>query len=249
MNLSAITPMILTYNEAPNIERTLSRLVWAKQVVIVDSFSSDATPVLARKFSNVRFFQRKFDTHASQWNFALREALDADYVLTDDFLQELRWMDPRSNVNGFRASFRYCIGGKPLRASLYPPVTVLYRRGFACYEQLGHTQKIVVHGRIQDMKSPIWHDDRKSFSHWLNAQKKYMQLEVKRLKSGNSHLRWTDQLRQLRVIAPLGVFFYCLLGKGLILNGVPGFVYAGQRTIAEALLSFYLIKSDLGGKP
>jgi hypothetical protein len=35
--LSAITPVILTFNEAPNLERTLSYLEWAERVVIVDS--------------------------------------------------------------------------------------------------------------------------------------------------------------------------------------------------------------------
>lgn len=38
-----ITPVILTYNEAPNIERALEQLRWARDIVVVDSFSNDAT--------------------------------------------------------------------------------------------------------------------------------------------------------------------------------------------------------------
>jgi hypothetical protein len=29
MNLADITPLVLTWNEAPNLERTLARLAWA----------------------------------------------------------------------------------------------------------------------------------------------------------------------------------------------------------------------------
>ena len=34
-----ITPLILTYNEAPNIARTLNKLTWASDVIIIDSGS------------------------------------------------------------------------------------------------------------------------------------------------------------------------------------------------------------------
>ena len=36
-----ITPLILTFNEAPNLRRTLEQLAWAKEIVVVDSFSTD----------------------------------------------------------------------------------------------------------------------------------------------------------------------------------------------------------------
>ena len=41
--LEKITPLILTYNEAPNIERTLQHLTWAKKIVVIDSYSTDET--------------------------------------------------------------------------------------------------------------------------------------------------------------------------------------------------------------
>lgn len=41
--LEKITPLVLTYNEAPNIKRTLQQLTWAKIIVVVDSYSTDET--------------------------------------------------------------------------------------------------------------------------------------------------------------------------------------------------------------
>ena len=47
--LENITPVVLTYNEEPNIVRTFSRLCWANDVVVVDSGSSDTPPVTTDK--------------------------------------------------------------------------------------------------------------------------------------------------------------------------------------------------------
>ena len=37
--LDNVTPLILTLNEAPNLERTLAPLAWARDIVVVDSGS------------------------------------------------------------------------------------------------------------------------------------------------------------------------------------------------------------------
>src|SRR5437764_327934 len=79
-----------TYNEAPNIGRTLGRLHWAKRIVVVDSMSTDETCQIAKKQAGVAVLQRPFDNHASQWNYGLAQvttewvlSLDADYQRTD----------------------------------------------------------------------------------------------------------------------------------------------------------------------
>src|SRR6476619_2943691 len=93
--LTEITPLILTYNEAPNIGRTLEQLRWARDIVVVDSFSDDETLEIVSGFPQARVVQRKFDTFAAQCNFGLTEAgiatewvlsLDADYELTPELV-------------------------------------------------------------------------------------------------------------------------------------------------------------------
>jgi glycosyltransferase involved in cell wall biosynthesis len=124
MNLDDVTPVVLTRDEAPNIARTLGQLAWAMDVVVVDSFSTDVTVEIARRFPNVSVLQRTFDDHAQQWTFAQQHvrtpwflALDADYFLPDAFVRELEQLEP-GDIRGFRAPFRYAVGGQPLRASL-----------------------------------------------------------------------------------------------------------------------------------
>lgn len=253
--LEHITPIILTYNESPNIGRTLEKLRWADDIVVVDSFSDDDTLTRASAFPQVRTFQRKFDAHAAQWNYALREtgiktewvlALDADYVLSNELAEELKVLNPAEDTQGYRAGFRYCIGGKPLSGTVYPPVTVLYRREGVYYEQDGHTQRVHVDGTIADLMSPIYHDDRKPLIHWLQSQAKYMKLESENLLSSEfGRLGWADRLRRLYVFAPFAMLFYCLFIKGGLLDGKAGLYYAVQRMLAESLLSLYLLEKDI----
>lgn len=253
--LSQITPLILTFNEAPNIGRTLERLRWARDIIIVDSFSDDETLEIVSSFPQVRVYQRAFESHEKQWNFGLEEtginsewilALDGDYILTEEFLAEAKALNPDPHTNGYRAEFVYCVNGRRLRSGIYPPATVLYRNGQASYVQDGHTQKLVIEGRIENLRSPILHDDRKSLSRWLQAQTSYIKLEANKLlsQSGES-LSWTDRIRRWRIVAPPAMLFYCLILHGGILDGWAGFYYAFQRALAELMLSLHLLEHDL----
>ena len=256
--LDRITPLILTYNEEPNIGRTLEKLSWARDIVIVDSCSTDRTREIASSFKNVRIVERRFTNHAEQWNFGLTGtgiatewvlALDADYVLADDVVRELNTLSPAAAVAGYRASFTYCINGTSLRSAVYPPVTVLYRRAGAAYVQDGHTQRLQVNGPVMPLAARILHDDRKPLSHWIGAQVKYMRLEAEKLEHAPSHsLTNADRARKMLVVAPPAMFLMCLVLNGGILDGLPGLYYALQRTAAELILSMTLIERRLAGR-
>jgi glycosyltransferase involved in cell wall biosynthesis len=249
--LDRITPVILTYNEAPNIGRTLERLTWAREIVVVDSGSEDATRDIVGRFPQARLVNRAFDTHANQWNYATQNtgirgewvlSLDADYVLTPEFVSEVAALRPTEAVNGYRARFRYCIAGRPLRGSLYPPVTLLFRRSAAHYTQDAHTQRLVVDGSVEQLRSFVLHDDRKPFSRWLASQHKYAALEARKLRAQPwSHLDWQDRVRRVPFLSTLPVAAYCMFGLGCALDGIPGLAYVGQRVIWEAAVSFQLL--------
>jgi glycosyltransferase involved in cell wall biosynthesis len=250
--LDQITPLILTLDEEDNIERVLARLAWAREIVVVDSGSSDATRSLLARYANVRCIEHEFESHAAQWNYGLTKpdiqtdwvlALDADYVLTDAFLEELRALSPGSDIAGYRAGFRYCVFGRVLRGTLYPPAVVLYRRSAGHYIQDGHTQRLQASGRVEELQARILHDDRKPLSRWLASQVRYARLEADLLCAGSlRELGWPDRLRKLLVVMPPLAFIYCMTAAGGILDGWPGLYYALQRAIAEAVLSLALIE-------
>ena len=253
--LEHITPLILTYNEAPNIGRTLDQLRWARDIVIVDSFSDDETLEIVSRYPQARAVQRKFDSHANQWNFGLKEtgiasewvlSLDADYILTPGFVDELKGLRPPAVVDGFCARFVYCISGRPIHGSAYPPKVVLSRTANTEYYQDGHTQWARVKGALRNLRSPILHDDRKSLQRWIRSQFRYMELEAAKLSQQDfGRCGWGDRLRKMRLLAPFAMLLYCLFVQGVILDGRRGIYYAFQRMFAELLLSMYLLESDL----
>ena len=253
--LERITPLVLTYNEAPNIGRTLGRLTWARDIVVVDSYSDDETVSLVSKFPQARVVRREFDSLEGQWNYALEHtgistewvlALDADYVLTPAFVEELGRLRPAGDVNGYRAAFKYCVYGRPLRGSAYPPVTVLYRRAHARYRQDGHAHRVVVSGRVEPLRESVLHDDRKSVARWLHSQGIYQRQELDKLEAADrSRLGWPDRVRRRGVFAPFLALFYCLFIRRGILDGKAGLFYAYQRMLAETILSTYLLDREL----
>jgi len=255
--LDQITPVILTLNEAPNIVRILERLTWARDVVVVDSLSQDDTAELASRFPNTRVVPRKYDELAIQWNYGLHEtdirtewilALDADYIATDELIEEIKNLTPTEGVGGYQASFIYCVWGKRLAGSLYPPVTVLFRKEGARYRQDGHAHRIVVPegSAVVPLQAKMLHDDWKPLSTWLHSQHNYMLIEARMIhKTPWSKLRWSDRIRKLRVVAPFAVLFYALIYKGGLFQGRAGWFYAFQRSIAEMVLALHLFTEDL----
>lgn len=255
--LAQITPVILTCNEASNIGRVLEKLTWASDIVVVDSLSTDSTISLVASTTTARIFRRPFDSHAMQWTYALTEtgiktewvlALDADYILTDGLVTELAALNPGASVNAYFVRFDYCVAGKPLRGSLYPPGIVLFRRAKGRYVQHGHTQRLVVDGTVGWLFGKIRHDDRKPLTRWLASQQRYAGLEAVHLLSApHSSLRRTDRIRLLGWPAPLVVFLYLLFWKGCLLDGWRGWLYVLQRTMAETMIALQIVDRKLSG--
>lgn len=245
-----VTALILTYNEKENIGRSLSALSWAPNVLLIDSGSTDGTPELARAtHPNARVAQREFDSFASQCNFGLSQistewvlSLDADYVLTPELIAEIASLNPAADVAGYSVDFRYCIFGHPLRSTVYPARIVLYRRTQAQYRDEGHGHRVVIDGSVGRLSGKIDHDDRKPLSHWIQAQDGYAMIESRHLVATPvGELNFQDRLRRKIFFAAPAMFLYLLFGRGLILDGWPGWFYVGQRTIAELLLSLRLL--------
>ena len=256
--IDQITPMILTYNEAPNLRRCLDQLTWAARIIVIDSGSTDGTVDIARSYRQVQVLGRPFDDPASQCNFGLSHvktqwvlSMDCDYELSDELVNELKTLNECDKV-GYAASFIYRIYGRPLSGTLYPPRVVLYRLEGATYRNEGHTQRITLVGAIGKLTGKIFHDDRKPLARWLGSQQRYARLEADYLTSMPvAQLRRVDRLRLQGWPAPVLVFFYTLFWKGCLFDGWPGWLYVLQRTAAETMIALEVVdrklnKSDSG---
>jgi glycosyltransferase involved in cell wall biosynthesis len=230
-------------------------LAWAKDIVVVDSGSTDGTLELLAKFPKVHVFDRPFDSHANQWRYATEKTgittdwilrLDADYQVSDALVSEITELTPDNSISAYRVEFTYAVFSQHLSGSVYPPKTVLMRRGFFSVYDKGHTEAWEISGGISTLKGRIIHDDWKSTKQWLEGQARYMQLEVDSKQLWKTGL--TGWLRLRPPLMPIATFFYCLFGKGLLLNGRAGLFYTLQRTVAESILSLMALERKLNTK-
>jgi glycosyltransferase involved in cell wall biosynthesis len=249
--LDSITPVILTMNEEPNLRRLLAGIAWAKDIVVVDSGSSDATLAMLAEYPRVRVFHRPFDTHGGQWRYAVEETgvasdwvlrLDADYIVTDELRDELAALPPRADVDAYRIRFGYAMWGRRLLASLYPANTVLFRRGKAHVYDKGHTEGWRIDGKVGELSGRIVHDDRKPMTGWVGSQVRYMSRELPYLEQSRGIKAW---LRKHPPLMPVTIFLYTLFGRGLIFNGRAGMFYALQRLLAETVLALMVIEKRM----
>jgi glycosyltransferase involved in cell wall biosynthesis len=247
--LDAITPLILTYNEAPNIGRALERLMWARRILVIDSGSTDGTIEIVRSHPQAEVVHHAFRDFASQCNYGLTLvesswvlSLDADYELSKALVEELQALRPSEDVAGFVVRFVYRIHGRPLRGSLYPPRTVLFRQDKAIYRMNGHAHHLVLRGQVLRLASVIYHDDRKPLARWIATQQRYARDEVAYLLSRRGEkLGLADRLRLMGWPAPVAAFLYTLLVKRCLFDGRAGWYYALQRVVTEALLALEIM--------
>jgi len=249
---TVLQALILTKNEEPNLKRVLEKLSWLEKVVIVDSYSTDATLDIAASFSNTVVVQRPFDSFASQCNYGLGLldcewvlSLDADYVLTDDFIAETKKYVTTGDKAAYATSFKFMVFGKPLLKDNTTPRPVLFRKEAGSYFNDGHAHRLLLKGVQGNYSSFILHDDRKSLSRWLSNQDGYSVKECEKLTHHtNGPLPLSGKIRKTKILAPFMVFFYSLFIKGLIFNGWRGWHYVLQRTMVEIVIALRVIEEE-----
>ena len=253
-----LSALILTYNEENNIERVLNQLQWLERVIVLDSNSTDSTIELVKKYPNTEIFYRKFDTHATQWNYGLSLVktdwvltLDADYVLTPPFISETKRLISENGKAAYFTRFKFVVFGKPLLKDNTTPRPVLFRKDHCTYYDDGHTQRLRINGDTSFYRSFILHDDRKPLTRWLHNLDCYSIKECQKLldpgNSGNSTL--VQKIRKTKILAPFFVFSYCLFVNGAIFDGWRGWHYTLQRTLVEIWFAIRLIEEEkLKGK-
>ncbi len=253
---NVLTAVILTWNEEENIGRVLHHLTWMERIIVIDSGSTDSTVELIRSFPNTEVYMRKFDTHAQQWNYGLSFcnsewilSLDADYILTYAFIEEIKHKLTEQKISAFEAGFEFVLFERPLTRNNTTPRPVLFKRADCIYYDDGHTQRLKIHGKTGGFKNKILHDDRKPLSRWLTNQSAYSLKEANMLLGKSTEeMTLLEKLRRKRIYTPLLMFFFCLFRKRMIFNGERGWHYTLQRTIVEMLISLRLTEDKINKK-
>lgn len=249
---SVITPLLLTYNEEPNIGRTLDSLRWAQRVVVLDSGSTDATEPIARSFSNVDWRVRAFDSHQAQWRYGVCNtdissefvlALDADMSVPAGFVEEIQNSFLVGKFAGGITPFEYHMFGQPLAGSIYPAQLRVFRPDQVEVTQKGHTQEFSIKAPVYQFKTPLIHDDRKPLERWVSSQLAYSILEQERIVTSHSS-KLRDRLRRLGLMPPI-VAALAYIRSGGPWGGAAAARYAYERATYECLLAIRLMSDRL----
>jgi len=123
-----ISAVIITYNEEKFIDKCLASLEGiADEIVVVDSFSTDRTEEICKKY-NVRFIKHPFEGFRDQKNFAVKQAthkkilsLDADEALSDKLRESILAIKDNWDYDAYRVNRRNNYCGTWIRFSEWYP--------------------------------------------------------------------------------------------------------------------------------
>ncbi|MEM1179667.1 MAG: glycosyltransferase family 2 protein [Acidobacteriota bacterium] len=92
-----VSVVVTTFNEEHNIADCLDSLLWADEILVVDSYSTDRTPEIVKSYDGVTFIQRTYYGSAAQKNWAMDQCahdwiliFDADERCTEPLREEIR---------------------------------------------------------------------------------------------------------------------------------------------------------------
>jgi glycosyltransferase involved in cell wall biosynthesis len=188
-----ITVIILTYNEEKNIEECLKSIHgFFEEIFIVDSFSTDKTIEIAKKYTD-KIYQHEFENYSSQRNWALNNLpirtewvlnLDADHRVTKELIDELKEIFSKGlekNFNGFLISRKTIFMGKWIKYGGHYPVyhAILFRKNSGRCEKRLYDQHFVVNGKLRKLKGDVIDIVADSIDKFISKHIKWAYLEAK----------------------------------------------------------------------
>ena len=181
-----ITAIILTYNEEKHIERCiLSIREFVKKITIIDSFSSDDTINIAKKY-NVEIHQNKFVNHSKQINWGLKNIkfntewmirVDADEYLTHELKQKVseKLKINSEEISGISVNWKIRFlnkyinfGGASPHASLR-----IWKTGKGKCSDLWQDEQIEVSGDVFHINEALIDHNLNNLSWWVKKHKTY----------------------------------------------------------------------------
>lgn len=189
LSLSVIIP---TFNEQKNIGRCLASVYgWVEAIFIVDSYSTDQTIEIVKKFA-CNIYHHPFENYAKQFNWALEHIpiktewilrLDADERVTLELRKELLEKLPTLNrdITGIYLKRRVLFMGRWIKHGGYYPVWLLRiwrKRKAYCEERWMDEHMKITEGAVLFLKNDIIDENQKDLHWWIGKHNSYATREA-----------------------------------------------------------------------
>lgn len=180
--MSKITAIIPTFNEEANIGAAIDSVLFADEIIVVDSFSTDKTVEIAHSFG-VKLLQHEYVYPAAQKNWTIPQAtnewivlLDADEVippkLRDEILEKVKSNPPEAAFWIHRSND---FMGKTIKYSGWQrdKVIRLFKKTECRYNDKRVHEEIETRGTVGYLKHKIKHNTYKDIFHYLEKWDRY----------------------------------------------------------------------------
>ncbi len=252
--MSALSVVIITFNEEKNIARCLQSVQSiADEIVIVDSLSTDKTKSIAADFHNVRIVDQAFLGYIEQKNLALSLAinnhvlmLDADEALSETLLAAIA----EEKQHGFPSAaykMNRCthFNGQWIKhGTWYPDTKIrLIRKDAGKWGGINPHDSIVLADKVQvnKLKGDILHYSYNSMDEVVAQNNRFTTIQAKAMFERGKRSNWGKILFSPIVAFVSGYFF-----KLGFLDGMNGFFIA--RAVAYHTFLKYIKLYDLQRK-
>ena len=259
--LSVLVP---TLNEEVNLPDCLASVAgWAKEIWVVDSYSTDRTLEIARQ-SEANLMQHPFDGYAAQKNWALENVpfacewlliLDADERVSLELADEIEGIIAAdgNGYDGFYLNRKLIFYGKWIRhCGWYPSWNLrLFRHVRGRYEQREVHEHLLLEGKVGYCKHDLIHEDLRDMSFCIAKHNRYSSQEARELDMvrrgvGTSGLQasfFKGSVERKRFIKEriwphlpsraFLLFFYLYFFRLGFLDGKRGFLFCQMHAIFE----------------
>ncbi len=249
VKLSAI---IITFNEAHNIERCIKSILGiADEIIVVDSLSSDNTVDIARSLG-AKIYLQAFLGHKEQKQFAASKAsyqhilsLDADEVVSDTLKQSIMTVKQNWQHSTYAVSRlnNYC--GKWIRTcGWYPDINLrLWSVNSAVWVGQNPHDKLVSRdgSKSEVLSGDLLHYTYNSISEHFTQMNYFSEIAAKAKYADGER----TNLPKL-ILSPLYRFVKCYLMKRGFLDGYIGFIICRNQAYETYLkyAKLYMIQKE-----
>jgi glycosyltransferase involved in cell wall biosynthesis len=225
-----ISIFIITYNEEKIIEQCLKKLIWADEIIVVDSKSSDNTVAICEKYG-AKVFLKDFENYGKQKQFALNKtknnwvlSLDADEVLSDELINEIQSLDlNKNNFQGYLIPRTHIFLNKIFRygSENKKPILRFFDKTKGSFIENKVHETIVIKGKLGKLNSEMLHFTAVDLGNAVQKQTKYSLL------GGEFLFEKNKKVSIFKVIIKfpfefIRVYFF----QRNFLNGYEGFIWS-----------------------
>lgn len=224
-----ISVIIIAKNEAENLKRSLPKLHWCDDIVLIDDCSIDQTAEIAKSFG-AKVFQRAFDGFGTQKQYAVAQTthpwvlnLDADEVMEGALIQEILSLNESEGITAYELPIQHVFLGKVFKhgkESNYPHLRLFNKNKGNFNDAVVH-EKVITTGRTLLLKGKVLHYSYKNLEHYFQKFNSYTQAGALKLKEKGK----SRPLALCVLSFPIYFFKHYFVYRNL-LNGKEGFIWS-----------------------